>query len=290
MLQDKFEFYVDYIIEKVIDGVIYFGVNCFKLGCVYLFIVNYCDIVMDLVFVNYVVYYVGLLILCIVIGDNLLQKFFVSDLMCLNKSFIVYCLLSGWCEKFVVYQMFFVYINYLICEDCQLVWIVQVEGWVKDGDDCIDLVIFKMFYMSCKDEFFVEMVCVLYFILVLISYEYDFCDLVKVCELYICVSIGEYCKVLGEDDVSIVLGIIGYKGCVYINFGVELEGEFSDVKQLVVELDWQIFGNYCLFLVYYLVYEMSENCDLDFVVFMVESLFGSEELEKVCKEWNCCLE
>ena len=94
----------------------------------------------------------------------------------------------------------------------------------------------------------------------------------------------------GEDDASIALGITGYKGRVHINFGAELEGEFSDAKQLAAELDRQILGNYRLFAVHYLAYEMSENRDPGLAVPTAESLFGSEELEKARKEWNRRLE
>ena len=44
---------------------------------------------MDPAFVNYMLYHGGLDTLQIAIGDNLLKKPFVTDLMRLNKSFIV---------------------------------------------------------------------------------------------------------------------------------------------------------------------------------------------------------
>ncbi len=144
--------------------------------------------------------------------------------------------------------------------------------------------------MSRKDEPFAEMVRALHFIPVSISYEYDPCDLAKARELHTRASTGEYRKAPGEDDASIALGITGYKGRVHINFGAELEGEFSDAKQLAAELDRQILGNYRLFPVHYLAYEMSENRDPGLAVPTAESLFGSEELEKARKEWNRRLE
>ena len=254
-LQDKFEPYVDHTIEKATDGVTYSGVNRLKPGCAYL-----------------------------------LQKSFVSDLMRLNKSFIVHRSLSGRREKLAAYQTLSAYINHSIREDRQSVWIAQAEGRAKDGDDRTDSAILKMFHMSRKDEPFAEMVRALHFIPVSISYEYDPCDLAKARELHTRASTGEYRKAPGEDDASIALGITGYKGRVHINFGAELEGEFSDAKQLAAELDRQILGNYRLFPVHYLAYEMSENRDPGLAVPTAESLFGSEELEKARKEWNRRLE
>ncbi|HBO9840529.1 TPA: glycerol acyltransferase [Pseudomonas aeruginosa] len=289
-LQDKFEPYVDHTIEKATDGVTYSGVNRLKPGCAYLFIANHRDIVMDPAFVNYAVYHAGLPTPRIAIGDNLLQKSFVSDLMRLNKSFIVHRSLSGRREKLAAYQTLSAYINHSIREDRQSVWIAQAEGRAKDGDDRTDSAILKMFHMSRKDEPFAEMVRALHFIPVSISYEYDPCDLAKARELHTRASTGEYRKAPGEDDASIALGISGYKGRVHINFGAELEGEFSDAKQLAAELDRQILGNYRLFPVHYLAYEMSENRDPGLAVPTAESLFGSEELEKARKEWNRRLE
>lgn len=269
-LQDKFEPYVDHTIEKATDGVTYSGVNRLKPGCAYLFIANHRDIVMDPAFVNYAVYHAGLPTPRIAIGDNLLQKSFVSDLMRLNKSFIVHRSLSGRREKLAAYQTLSAYINHSIREDRQSVWIAQAEGRAKDGDDRTDSAILKMFHMSRKDEPFAEMVRALHFIPVSISYEYDPCDLAKARELHTRASTGEYRKAPGEDDASIALGITGYKGRVHINFGAELEGEFSDAKQLAAELDRQILGNYRLFPVHYLAYEMSENRDPDLAVPTVE--------------------
>jgi hypothetical protein len=89
-LQDHVESYVDRTIERATDGVTYSGIEHLQKGTAYLFLANHRDIVMDPAFVNYAVYHAGLPTPRIAIGDNLLQKPFVSDLMRLNKSFIVH--------------------------------------------------------------------------------------------------------------------------------------------------------------------------------------------------------
>jgi len=98
-LQDKVEYYVDQTIDRATDGVTYSGVEQLKAGTAYLFLANHRDIVMDPAFVNYAVYHAGLPTPRIAIGDNLLQKPFVSDMMRLNKSFIVHRSISGRREK-----------------------------------------------------------------------------------------------------------------------------------------------------------------------------------------------
>ena len=167
---------------------------------------------MDPAFVNYAVYHAGLPTPRIAIGDNLLQKSFVSDLMRLNKGFIVHRSLSGRREKLAAYQTLSAYINHSIREDRQSVWIAQAEGRAKDGDDRTDSAILKMFHMSRKDGPFAEMVRALHFIPVSISYEYDPATWPRPASCTPAPAPAEYRKAPGEYDTSITLGITGYKG------------------------------------------------------------------------------
>ncbi|MFV3303771.1 1-acyl-sn-glycerol-3-phosphate acyltransferase [Pseudomonas sp. NY15181] len=285
-LQDKIEPYVDRTIEHATDGVTYSGVERLKPGCAYLFIANHRDIVMDPAFCNYAIYHAKLPTPRIAIGDNLLQKPFVSDLMRLNKSFIVHRSITGRREKLAAYQKLSAYINHSIRQDGQSIWIAQAEGRAKDGDDRTDSAILKMFHMSCKDEPFAEVIRELHLIPVSISYEYDPCDAAKARELFTRATTGEYTKAPGEDDRSIVQGITGYKGRVHINFGEQITGEFSDTKQLAAELDRQILGNYRLFPVHYLAYEASALRDPALQVPTAASLFKDEELRRARTEWE----
>ncbi|MBY8968223.1 1-acyl-sn-glycerol-3-phosphate acyltransferase, partial [Algiphilus sp. NNCM1] len=136
----------------------YTGVEQLKSGTAYLFLANHRDIVMDPAFVNYAVYHAGLPTPRIAIGDNLLQKPFVSDLMRLNKSFIVHRSITGRKEKMAAYNLLSAYINHSIL---------------------------KMFHVSRKDEPFAEVIQSLNLTPVSISYEYDPCDAAKARELYI---------------------------------------------------------------------------------------------------------
>lgn len=293
-LQDKIEPYVDTTIERATDGVTYSGVDRLKPGGAYLFVANHRDIVMDPAFVNYAVYHAGIPTPRIAIGDNLLQKPFVSDLMRLNKSFIVHRNLAGRREKLAAYQLLSAYINYSIREDGQSIWIAQAEGRAKDGDDRTDSAILKMFHMSRKDEAFADVVRDLHIVPVSISYEYDPCDQAKARELYIRATTGGYEKAPGEDDASIALGITGYKGRVHVAFGGEIVDEAVDAKQLAAEMDRRILTGYRLFPVHYLAYAMWEGRDEALAVPALESLFGAEEIARARAEWqrrlNACPE
>jgi glycerol-3-phosphate O-acyltransferase len=269
--------YVDHTIERATDGVTYTGVEQFKR---LLFIANHRDIVMDPAFVNYAVYHAGLPTPRIAIGDNLLQKPFVSDLMRLNKSFIVHRSITGRREKMAAYQLLSAYINHSIRNDCASIWIAQAEGRAKDGDDRTESAILKMFHMSRKDEPFGEVIRSLNLTPVSISYEYDPCDQAKARELYIRATTGTYTKAPGEDDVSIAKGITGYKGRVHVNFAAPITELFEDTKQLAVEMDKQILGGYRLFPVHYLAYAQWKDADPQLQVPSAAEVFPADELAK----------
>ncbi|AIL63697.1 phospholipid/glycerol acyltransferase [Pseudomonas alkylphenolica] len=285
-LQDKVEYYVDHTIERATDGVTYTGVELLKSGTAYLFLANHRDIVMDPAFVNYAVYHAGLPTPRIAIGDNLLQKPFVSDMMRLNKSFIVHRSISGRREKLAAYQLLSAYINHSIRNDGASIWIAQAEGRAKDGDDRTDSAILKMFHMSRKDEPFGAVIQSLNLSPVSISYEYDPCDQAKARELYIRATTGSYTKAPGEDDISIAQGITGYKGRVHINFAPPVTACFEDTKQLAVEIDRQILGGYRLFPVHYLAYAQWAEADPALQVPTAAKLFPADELARAQAEWQ----
>ena len=285
-LQDKVEVYVDHTIERATDGVTYTGVEQFKSGSAYLFIANHRDIVMDPAFVNYAVYHAGLPTPRIAIGDNLLQKPFVSDLMRLNKSFIVHRSISGRREKLTAYQLLSAYINHSIRKDGESIWIAQAEGRAKDGDDRTDSAILKMFHMSRKDEAFADVINALRLTPVSISYEYDPCDQAKARELFIRASSGSYTTAAGEDDQSIALGITGYKGRVHVHFAAPVSQGLDDSKLLAAEMDRQILGGYRLFPVHYLAYAQWSDADPQLQVPPASELFPADELAKARQEWQ----
>lgn len=285
-LQDKVEYYVDHTIERATDGVTYTGVEQLKAGTAYLFLANHRDIVMDPAFVNYAVYHAGLPTPRIAIGDNLLQKPFVSDMMRLNKSFIVHRSITGRREKLAAYQLLSAYINHSIRNDGQSIWIAQAEGRAKDGDDRTDSAILKMFHMSRKDEPFGAVIQSLNLSPVSISYEYDPCDQAKARELYIRATTGTYSKAPGEDDISIAQGITGYKGRVHINFAPPVTEFVEDTKQLAAEIDRQILAGYRLFPVHYLAYAQWTGVDPALQIPAAAKVFPADELARAQAEWQ----
>src|SRR5690606_23967301 len=87
--QGVIEGYFAPLIDRTVDVLSVSGLDDLPNNKAALFISNHRDIAMDPAFVNWVLYHRGFTTLRIAIGGNLLSKPFASDLMRLNKSFIV---------------------------------------------------------------------------------------------------------------------------------------------------------------------------------------------------------
>ena len=285
-LQARIEMYLDRTIERATDGITYSGLEKLQPGRAYLFMANHRDIVMDPAFVNYALYQAKMRTPRIAIGDNLLQRPFVSDLMRLNKSFIVRRSVTARREKLAAYQVLSAYINHSIRNDGESIWIAQAEGRAKDGDDRTDSAILKMLHMSRKDEPFAQALEALRPTPVSISYEYDPCDQAKARELYIRATTGTYVKTPGEDDTSIALGITGHKGRVHVSFGTPITDIPDDAKQLAMDIDQQILCDYRLFPVNYLAYRVWDGRDPELTVPDPDGLFSAAEIARAEAEWG----
>lgn len=244
-LQSICSLYLDKVIKQTISDLSISGLENLTPGKPYLFISNHRDIVMDPAFVNYALYHNDFDTARIAIGDNLLQKPFVSDLMRLNKSFIVKRSASGIREKMAAYTGLSSYIEHSIREGCTI-WIAQREGRAKDGIDHTDPAIIKMLYMSQRksDTSFSDYINWLNIVPVVISYEYNPCDRLIARELYEKQQTGSYQKQPGEDLKSIVTGITGYKGHVHVSFGEVLKGDFPDAETVAATIDQQMVDHY----------------------------------------------
>ncbi len=142
--------YMRYMIGSSITELTYSGLDCLSADKAYLFISNHRDIVLDPALVNYGLYLHNLPTVRIAIGDNLLQKPYVADLMRLNKSFIVKRSVTGVRERMKVYMDLSSYIDQSV-HGGHNIWIAQREGRAKDGIDITDVAIMKMLYMCKKN-------------------------------------------------------------------------------------------------------------------------------------------
>ena len=186
----------------------------------YLFVSNHRDIAMDSAYANIVLVTHGHRTAQVAIGDNLLQKPWVSDLMRINKSFIVKRSLSGPKQQLAASKQLAGFIRESISENRGPIWIAQREGRAKDGDGKLNIVP------------------------ITIAYELDPCDVLKAQEL----SFGQgYTKKPFEDLSSIAQGIQGQKGCVHLRFGEPLNQETLSVTTAVELIDAHMIDHYRVF-------------------------------------------
>lgn len=233
--------YMDKMIEDTTTSLSHSGLDKLSPTRSYVFISNHRDIAMDPAFVNYMLYHAGFETLQIAIGDNLLKKPFVSDLMRLNKSFIVRRSAKGR-ELLAALKTLSEYIHHCI-ETGNNVWIAQREGRAKDGIDRTDPALLKMLAMAHRKLPFGESLSRLHIVPVTLSYEYDACDELKARELYARDSDAGYSKDDDTDIRSIATGMMGEKGRVHVAFGSELVLGDEEPEQVAAMIDAQILAN-----------------------------------------------
>lgn len=240
--------YMERMINTTTTDVEYRGIDKLSKNEGYLFLSNHRDIAMDPAFVNYGLYLNGLDTVRIAIGDNLLRRPFVSDLMRLNKSFIVKRSVNGVREMMAAFGQLSDYITHSLTQEHCNIWIAQKEGRAKDGMDQTDPAIIKMFFMSQKKQkiSFPEAMANLKIVPVSISYEYDPCAFEKARELHQKSTTGAYEKTEFEDIDSIRKGIVGRKGKVIVTFGDVITENCDTPDAMVAEVDRQIIGNYAI--------------------------------------------
>jgi hypothetical protein len=246
-LQTVIEVYMSKMIEDTSSGFSVTGLEELGAHQPYLYMSNHRDITMDPAFTNYALFHNDHDTARIAIGDNLLTKPFVSDLMRLNKSFIVNRSATAPRQILKAYRELSAYIRHSIIKDKVPVWMAQREGRAKDGIDRTEPAIIKMLAMSKnKGMELGEHIAALRIVPVAISYELDPCDALKAAELFQLAETGSYEKDEHEDVASIAAGIAGNKGQVHMSFGTPLGPEHGSPEEVAEAMDRQIIENYAL--------------------------------------------
>lgn len=255
-VQKHVSIYLRAMILKTSDGLTSSGLEKLDPKQSYLFISNHRDIAMDPALVNFCLYQHHFDTVRIAIGDNLLKKPCVTELMKMNKSFVVKRSVKTPREMILAFSQLSAYIKTSLDEK-QSIWIAQKEGRAKDGDDKTEPAILKMFYMHGRKEKipFTDYINSLRIVPVTISYENDPCDLAKANELYRIETEGRYEKGEFEDIEAIIQGIVGKKRRINVVFGDVIQGGFDSPDSLAIEIDRQIYNNYHFFPANYIAAE-----------------------------------
>ncbi|KXI30405.1 1-acyl-sn-glycerol-3-phosphate acyltransferase [Paraglaciecola hydrolytica] len=240
--------YVQRMIDTTTQAFTVSGLDKLDLSQACLFVSNHRDIALDPALVNWVLHINQQDTVRIAVGDNLLKKEWVADLIRLNKCFIVKRSAPDRREKLAAAKLLSEYIFHTLQTDKQHIWIAQREGRAKDGNDITNPAIISMLTINKPKEIeFADYVRQLRIVPVSISYEFDPCDISKAKELHQVDLLGAYDKPDNEDMRSIVNGITGKKGRVHVHFGQVANESFDSAKQVAEYLDKEILAGYQTF-------------------------------------------
>ena len=180
--------------------------NAEKTKC-HTFVSNHRDIVLDSAFLCYVLQDNGLTTAEIAIGDNLLIKPWIRELVRVNKSFIVQRALTMR-QMLLASAKLSKYMHFAITEKHENVWIAQREGRAKDSNDRTQESVLKMMSMGGDLR-------ELNIVPLSISYELDPCDYLKAQEFQNKRDIEGFKKSQQDDLDNMRTGIFGPKGHIH---------------------------------------------------------------------------
>ena len=186
-------------------------------GRSYTFMSNHRDIVLDASFLNLCLLRFGKPLTQVAIGNNLLIYEWISDLVKLNRSFIVKRNVRP-LEALNAARQLSAYIHFTINQKNESVWIAQREGRTKDSNDMTQESLVKMLGIAGEGNM-VDHIAEINLLPVSISYEYDPNDYLKVREYLLKRRNPEYKKCQHDDLLSMETGLTGFKGRVHFHFG-----------------------------------------------------------------------
>lgn len=256
--------FLEMLAKTTTSGITLGGVKYYNPGISYTFITNHRDIVLDASFLNLAFLRRNMPTTEVAIGNNLLVFDWISDLVRLNKSFIVKRN-TGLREGLEAARKLSAYIHHTVIEKHESVWIAQREGRAKDSSDKTQESLVKMLAIAGEGNF-MDRLKEINLMPVSISYEFDPNDYLKVKEFVMRRRDPDYKKSQHDDLFSMETGMLQYKGRVHfqltprINARLDQIGEFRDTntsaKYVVATIDQAIHRSYEIFSINYVAYDL----------------------------------
>lgn len=219
------------VVERTVTNLTYDGFFDLNGKDRYTFVSNHRDIVLDSGLINYqLIKEIGFTGCEIAIGSNLLKNPIVRDIVRLNKSFMVKRNLPNQ-EMIEASKQLSNYIQFVLNNKKESVWIAQREGRAKDGNDVTNPGVLKMFCFSANGDL-LEHIKQMDIIPVALSYEYNPCDAIMLPDLIAKANGVPYEKKQGEDVLHMATGIDGFKGNVNIFFCPPINDKLSELKEV----------------------------------------------------------
>lgn len=256
--------FLEMLAKKTTSGISMGGIKYLNPSLNYTFITNHRDIVLDASFLNLAFLRHGIPSSEIAIGNNLLIYDWITDLVRLNKSFIVKRN-TGLREGLEAAKKLSAYIHYTILDKHESVWIAQREGRAKDSSDHTQESLVKMLSIGGQGSF-IEKVKEINLMPIAISYEYDPNDYLKAREFLMRQRDPSFKKSQRDDLFSMETGLLQFKGKVHfqltprINARLDQIGDFKDTnksaKYVCCLIDQAIHRSYEIFDINYVAYDM----------------------------------
>lgn len=226
------------------------------------FITNHRDIVLDAAFLNLCMIRRNEPFTQVAIGNNLLIYDWITDLVKLNRSFIVKRD-TGVREALEAAKQLSGYIHEVIAKKHDSVWIAQREGRAKDSNDRTQESLVKMLSLT-PGRNVKENILSLNINPISISYEFDPNDYLKVREFLLKRRDPEFKKSKRDDLFSMETGILKQKGRVHFQVGACInpcleaypeEGRAEVIHRACELIDHEIHAGYRIYPCNYIAYD-----------------------------------
>lgn len=258
--------FLEFLVKTTSDGLSCDGMENIAEGKNYTFITNHRDIVLDASFLNLCFIRAQRPITQVAIGNNLLIYDWITDLVKLNRSFIVKRN-NPLTEALQAARHLSAYIHYVINRRHESVWIAQREGRAKDSNDVTQESLIKMLGLEPEKATKANLLGI-NLTPVAISYEYDPNDYLKAREFLLKRRNPDFKKSKRDDLFSMETGILKFKGRIHfrvgrcINADLEAfsgEGRLEVVRETCRLIDRAIHCGYKIFPCNYIAYDEAEG-------------------------------
>ena len=261
--------FLEMLAKTTTNGISLEGVKHLNPSMNYTFMSNHRDIVLDASFLNLAFLRKGFPTSEVAIGNNLLIFDWISDLVRLNKSFIVKRN-TGLREGLLAAKKLSAYIHHCILGKHESVWIAQREGRAKDSSDHTQESLVKMLALGGQGSF-MERLKEINIMPVAISYEYDPNDYLKAREFLLRRRSPDFKKSQRDDLFSMETGLLQYKGKVHfqltprINTKLDQIGNFKDnniaARYVAKIIDQAIHRSYMIYSINYIAFDLLNSTD-----------------------------
>lgn len=286
--------FLEMLVKRTTSGITCGGLDNISHDQRYTFMSNHRDIVLDASFLNYCFLTNDFPTSEVAIGNNLLIYDWITDLVKLNKSFIVKRNLKI-TQALVAARQLSAYIHYCINQKHESLWIAQREGRAKDSNDITQESLIKMIGLEGGGTLH-ENIISANIIPVAISYEYDPNDYLKATEFLLKRLDPAFKKSPHDDLLSMETGLLQPKGRVHFQIGQGINDILTKLpadtdkaeilRNVCSAIDCEIHSNYKIFPINYIAHDLLHHNQEYRAEYSEEELHGfqnyiEQQLDKV---------